>query len=167
MKPNVPLGFALIFVGGSIWFAFADTTKNSTQAVERNPVEPIAKSTDASASVMNTSTRSKNETKRTIREMIVTAYCTCKVCCEGWSAYKKTSIGDDATVCDGVAAAPKLLPYRTKLNIPGIGIREVDDTGGAMRQDARKGIYHIDVRMASHKEALKWGRKKLLVEVMR
>lgn len=99
-------------------------------------------------------------------KMVTTAYCTCELCCEKWSGGGKTSIGKDASICNGVAAAPKLLPYHTRLDIPGIGIREVDDTGGAMRKDARKGIYHIDIRMKSHKEALAWGRKVLLVTIL-
>jgi 3D (Asp-Asp-Asp) domain-containing protein len=98
--------------------------------------------------------------------MKVTAYCTCKICCEAFSGLNKTSIGDDPRICDGVAAAPKLLPYRTKLNIPGIGIREVDDTGGAMRQSAKRGIYHIDVRMKTHREARQWGTRNLMVEIV-
>lgn len=98
-------------------------------------------------------------------EMLVTAYCPCEICC-GKSADGQTSLGDDAYICDGVAAAPKAIPYRTQLRIPGVGIKEVDDTGGAMRKSWRKGVYHIDLRFPSHLEALKWGKKVLMVEVL-
>ncbi len=101
---------------------------------------------------------------KTIR-MKVTAYCPCKKCC-GAGAIGKTSTGKDAYKTRGVAAAPKLLPYKTRLNIPGVGILPVDDTGGAMRQDAKKGIYHIDVRFFSHQEALNFGVKWLNVEIL-
>ncbi len=104
------------------------------------------------------------EVKKTIR-MKVTAYCPCKKCC-GAGAIGKTSTGKDAYKTRGVAAAPKLLPYKTRLNIPGVGILPVDDTGGAMRQDAKKGIYHIDVRFFSHQEALNFGVKWLNVEIL-
>ena len=97
--------------------------------------------------------------------MKVTAYCPCSKCC-GPNAKGITSTGKNAVKTSGVAADPKLLPYGTKLNIPGIGIRVVDDTGGAMRQDAKKGIYHIDVRFPNHQQALKWGVKKLPVEIL-
>ena len=107
---------------------------------------------------------SAQEEVKTIR-MKVTAYDCCLKCCGKTDAV--TSIGDDGKVCDGVAADPKLLPYRTKLDIPGVGIREVDDTGGAMRKDAKKGITHIDVRMATHAEALKFGVQWLDVKVLR
>ena len=101
-------------------------------------------------------------------KMKVTAYCLCEKCCGVWSQQKvqRTSTGKVANVFDGVAADPKLLPYRTQLDIPGVGIKEVDDTGGAMRQDAKLGIYHIDVRMASHQEALRFGVKWLAVLVL-
>lgn len=104
--------------------------------------------------------------KSRLVRMKVTAYCICEKCCGTWSKYARTATGDDARVCDGVAADPKLLPYRTRLIIPGIGEKEVDDTGGAMRSDARKGIYHIDIRMATHKQALKWGVQWLDVTVL-
>lgn len=100
-----------------------------------------------------------------IVRMKVSAYCPCEKCC-GIYADGKTSIGRDALESLGVAAAPKLLPYGTKLQIPGIGIREVDDTGGAMRKSAEKGIYHIDIRFHNHEEALKFGVQWLDVEIL-
>ncbi|MEK7612228.1 MAG: 3D domain-containing protein [Patescibacteria group bacterium] len=100
--------------------------------------------------------------------MTVTAYCLCEQCCGEWACETKrvTSIGDDAHICDGVAADPKLIPYRTRLWIPGVGEREVDDTGGRMRQDAKKGIWHIDLRMESHEAARAWGIQKLDVTIL-
>jgi 3D (Asp-Asp-Asp) domain-containing protein len=100
-----------------------------------------------------------------IINMLVTAYCPCKICC-GKYADGKTSTGSDARK-PGVAADPKLLPYGTKLKIPGIKeVLTVDDTGGAMRQDAKKGICHIDIRFPAHHEALQFGRKWLNVEIL-
>ena len=98
--------------------------------------------------------------------MKVTAYCICEICCEKWSKYAKTATGDDAKIYDGVAADPKLLPYRPRLEIPGIGIREVDDTGGGMRKISREGVTHIDVRMPSHSAARQWGARWLDVKVL-
>ena len=97
--------------------------------------------------------------------MKVTAYCPCKICC-GKFADGKTSCGKDAWKTLGVAADPKLLQYSTKLVIPGIGVREVDDTGGAMRQSAKKGIWHIDVRFHDHNEALQFGVQWLNVKIL-
>ncbi len=104
--------------------------------------------------------------------MEVTAYCPCEECCGPWATLSSpndkrvTSIGDDAAICDGVAADPAILPYRTKLWIPGVGSREVDDTGGAMRQSAKEGIYHIDLRFPTHAEARTWGVQYLNVTLL-
>jgi len=66
----------------------------------------------------------------------------------------------------GVASANKLLPLGTRLWIPTIDYRgRVDDNGGAMREDARQGIYHIDLRLQSHLKALRFGRHILVVFV--
>ena len=101
--------------------------------------------------------------------MKVTAYCPGSCCC-GEYADGKTATNDDAYICDGVAADFKLLPKRTLLEIPGVGVKEVDDKGGAMRKDAKRGIYHIDLRFPSHEQALEWsgawGYKWLKVKVL-
>ena len=97
--------------------------------------------------------------------MKVTAYYPGKECC-GKFADGKTATGRDAWETFGVAADPKLLPYGTKLKIPGIGIRVVDDTGGAMRKSAKQGVYHIDVRFHNYKEAKKFGVKWLDVKIL-
>lgn len=99
--------------------------------------------------------------KRTVR-CRVTGYCPGACCC-GTSADGLTSIGDDAYVLDGVAADPKRLPYRTRLRIPGVGVREVDDTGGAMK---RGKVLRLDLRFATHKEAREWGVQWLDVEIL-
>lgn len=97
--------------------------------------------------------------------MKVTAYCPCEKCC-GEDADGVTSTGKNARVTFGVAADPKVIPYGTKLLIPGVGIRKVDDTGGDMRKSARQGIYHIDVRFHSHEEALRFGVQWLKVKIL-
>lgn len=97
--------------------------------------------------------------------MKVSAYCPCEKCCNGFSD-GKTSIGRDAWKTYGVAADPKLLPYGKKLNIPGVGIRIVDDTGCAMRQSAKEGIYHIDVRFHNHEDAKEFGVQWLYVKIL-
>lgn len=77
-----------------------------------------------------------------------------------------TSIGENAWSLDGVAADPKVLPYGTIVFIPGVGYREVDDTGAAMRdawKDKRE--IHIDLRFAEVKDALEWGVRHLPVHI--
>ena len=87
-----------------------------------------------------------------------TAYCPCRRCC-GRFANGKTSTGRNAWRPDGCGVDPRLIPYGTLVKIPGAGIRKADDTGPAMRRSSRRGIYHIDVRYASHWTARKWGKR--------
>ena len=101
---------------------------------------------------------------KTIRAM-VTAYEPGPRSC-GSSADGKTSIGQNAWVMDGVATDPKAIPYGTYVIVPGIGGREVDDTGGAMRDSWRShGRYHIDVRMPYVSHAQRWGVRYLDVKL--
>lgn len=66
----------------------------------------------------------------------------------------------------GVAADPTHLPYGALVFIPGVGYREVDDTGSAMRKAWRsKGETHIDLRFQDLKSAVNWGVKHLTVHV--
>lgn len=95
--------------------------------------------------------------------MRVTAYCPCTLCSRGGGI---TALGDSARTLDGVAADFTLLPPRTVLFIPGIGEREVDDTGSDMREAGRLGQYHIDVRFSSHKKALAFGSRVLPVTIL-
>jgi 3D (Asp-Asp-Asp) domain-containing protein len=85
----------------------------------------------------------------------VTAYCACRICC-GKHANGRTSRNRDAKL-PGVAVDPCAIPYGSQVKIPGKGTFLADDTGGAMRQSWKKKIYHVDLRMKTHKEARRWG----------
>ena len=63
-----------------------------------------------------------------------------------------------------VAADPARLPYGTKLNIPGYGVVEIQDTGGALRND--KDNIRIDVFMDSYESAIIFGVQWLEVEIL-
>lgn len=95
----------------------------------------------------------------------VTAYEPSSKSC-GSSADGKTSIGENAWVMDGVAADPRAIPYGSYVEIPGVGVREVDDTGSAMRRSWRShGRYHIDLRVKYVSQAQRWGVKYLDVKL--
>ena len=92
-----------------------------------------------------------------------TGYCPCIICC-GFSSDGKTAINRDvATFPYGIAVEPKLVPYRLVIDVPGYGTAMVDDTGGAMRQSAKQGIVHFDLRFITHSEARRWGVRHLYV----
>lgn len=96
--------------------------------------------------------------------MEVTAYCPCKKCC-GPLAHGVTASGEPVSYNDGkfVAADTRVLPFGSTIRIPGYAdqeVVEVIDRGGAI-----KGM-RLDVYYPSHKEALKWGRQILPVQVL-
>jgi 3D (Asp-Asp-Asp) domain-containing protein len=94
--------------------------------------------------------------------MEVTAYCPCRKCC-GPEARGITASGRDVSHIEGrfVAADTALLPFHTKLVIPGYAANmpvEVLDKGGAIKGN------RLDVFFPTHEQALQWGRR--LVEVI-
>jgi RHS repeat-associated protein len=89
--------------------------------------------------------------------MTVTAYCSCKACCG--KSDGKTASGTKAAK-GTIAADWSEYPKGTKMNIPGYGEGTVLDKGGGV-----KGPYHIDVWFPTHKQALKWGKRRLKVQV--
>lgn len=106
----------------------------------------------------------------TVEDAHITGYCP-KGCCCGKDANGKTSIGDNAWIMNGVAAAPKAMialgingisrKTRTKVYIPSFGWKEIDDTGGGMRLSWKnKRVVQLDVRHRSHGRAFKVNRKE-------
>ena len=96
--------------------------------------------------------------------MEVTAYCPCKKCC-GPQAQGITASGKRVTHNKGrfVAADTRVLPFGTKLSIPGYhGGRPVPvlDRGGAIKG------HKLDVYFPSHQTAKQWGRRWVPVTVV-
>ena len=96
--------------------------------------------------------------------MEVTAYCPCRKCC-GKNARGLTASGFKVTHNAGlfVAADTALLPFHTKLLVPGYAGEKavpVLDRGGAIKGN------RIDVFFASHQEALQWGRRTIEVTIV-
>jgi len=92
----------------------------------------------------------------------------------GKSADGKTSIMKDTDVHPyGIAADPKILPYGTKIVVPGYLAKNykghkwpVDDTGGAMRHAwEQDGIIHIDLRYKTVYSARRWGQRWVNIRV--
>lgn len=92
-------------------------------------------------------------------EVKATAYCPCSKCCGKWAKYGKTKTGTDART-PGIAVDPKVIKLGSKVSIPGIGIRNADDVGGAIKGN------RIDVRFATHAEAKRFGRQTIRVKVI-
>ena len=96
-------------------------------------------------------------------QMRVTAYCPCEKCCGKYSN-GQTACGHKIRPGDAFVAADKKYSFGTKIIIPGYENAEpvkVLDRGGAIRGN------RLDVFLASHEEALKWGVRHLDVKVRR
>ncbi len=97
------------------------------------------------------------EPPKTIR---VTAYCPCEKCCGKW-ADGQTASGYWIQLGDRFVAAPKHIPFGTKMIVPGYNESkpvEVKDRGGSITVD------RLDVYFDTHQEALNWGVKYLEIE---
>lgn len=88
----------------------------------------------------------------------ITGYCACKSCCGKSDGI--TASGKKARPYHTIAADTRILPFGTKVRING-HIYTVEDRGGAIK--GKK----IDMFFSSHQEALKWGRRKVKVEIIR
>lgn len=82
---------------------------------------------------------------------IITYYCSCEQCCG-----KNNGItASGQKVQDGVTiAADSSLPFGTKVYIQGIGLRVVQDRGGAIKGNI------MDVYVNSHDKAIQLGRSR-------
>jgi len=90
---------------------------------------------------------------------IVTAYCSCKLCC-GPTAPAPTASG--ALPKEGVTvAAPRSVPFGTVVEIEGVGRRVVQDRT-AKRFDGRWDVY-----FESHQKAREFGKCKLKIRIVR
>lgn len=85
-----------------------------------------------------------------------TAYCACPKCCGKWSDGITAS---GARVRQGRTAAANWLPFGTIVQIPGMGARRIED-----RMSRRFGD-RIDIYFDSHREALRWGIRRLPVSI--
>ena len=92
------------------------------------------------------------------RTMKVTAYCPCSKCC-GYGSPGITASGVRAI--GFMVAAPRSIPFKTKLIIPGYNNNEivlVEDRGGSIKGN------RLDVLFPTHNDALLWGVRELEIE---
>ncbi|MHC4121974.1 MAG: 3D domain-containing protein [Planctomycetota bacterium] len=87
----------------------------------------------------------------------VTAYCPCEKCCGNFADGVTASGVVISEGCKLVAASSKY-PFGTKMKIPGYGVAAVQDRGGSLKGN------RLDVLFHSHAEALKWGRRQLIIQ---
>lgn len=56
-----------------------------------------------------------------------------------------------------IAVDPRVIPFGTKLYIPGIGVVRAEDTGGAIKGS------RIDICVASYQQAMQWGYQTITI----
>lgn len=86
--------------------------------------------------------------------IIATAYTSAAEENGGWAGMN--AIG--GKLGPGCIAAPKDIPFQTKIRISGLGVFNVEDRGGAITRISND-IIKIDVWMDSYTEAMKFGRR--------
>jgi len=135
------------FISGALWVFVCFMMKPVVHSVPLPITEPIV------YSVPLITTRPVNKI-----EMEVTAYCGCEKCC-GSHADGITASGYKLQNGSKIIAAPKSIPFGTKIYVPGYGLASVEDRGGAIKGS------RLDLYFHTHKEALQWGRQQLIVEM--
>ena len=110
----------------------------------------------------------KDEQKEEVVEMLATAYCSCEKCCGVWATKRQkgengkpivyTASGTVAKQGRTVAVDTKFIPYGTKILFDG-KVYIAEDCGGAIKGN------RIDFYFDDHKEALKFGKKKIIVTI--
>ncbi len=89
-------------------------------------------------------------------KFVITAYCTCRVCCGVYSGGNRTASGTVPTSNHTIAVDTSVIPFGTKVVING-QVYVAEDRGGAIKGK------RIDMFFMTHSEALRWGRRTMEV----
>ena len=89
-------------------------------------------------------------------KFVITAYCTCRICCGVYSGRNRTASGTVPTSNHTIAVDTSVIPFGTKVVING-QVYVAEDRGGAIKGN------RIDMFFMTHKEALRWGRRTMEV----
>ena len=98
----------------------------------------------------------------------VTGYCLCSRCCGIWSTKGVNSKNQRITASGKPAkgliiAAPPIIPFGTRLSIPGYGVASVEDRGGAIKGRRLDVLFTDKDGVSGHQRALNWGVQHLEV----
>lgn len=89
-------------------------------------------------------------------KFVITAYCTCRICCGVYSGRNRTASGTVPTANRTIAVDTNVIPFGTRVIING-QVYVAEDRGGAIKGN------RIDMFFMTHQEALRWGRKTMEV----
>lgn len=129
----------------------------------RLPEVPVATPSDGGKSTRGVR---RNAAKARRELFTVTAYCPCRKCCGVWSGDGKTASGRSIRHNGArfVAADTRVLPFFTKVSVPGYaGGRAVPVIDRGKKVRGR----HIDLFFRSHRQAKRWGSRKMWITIYR
>ena len=91
---------------------------------------------------------------------------------DGYTSTMVDTTSSDPNSVYGIAADPRVIPYGTKIYVPGYWeslqnnrtlipteMTKVDDTGSALVKSAEMGVIHLDIRYRTSRKAKEWGVK--------
>ena len=93
---------------------------------------------------------------KSLGKFVITAYCTCKICCGIYSGHNRTSSGTVPTTNRTIAVDTDVIPFGTKVVFNG-QVYVAEDRGGAIKGK------RIDLFFYTHKEATRWGKRTMEV----
>lgn len=93
---------------------------------------------------------------KSLGKFVITAYCTCRICCGVYSGGNRTASGTVPTTNRTIAVDTSVIPFGTRVVING-QVYVAEDRGGAIKGK------RIDMFFYTHKEALRWGRRTMEV----
>lgn len=89
-------------------------------------------------------------------DFVITAYCTCKICCGVYSGHNRTASGTIPTTNRTIAVDTSVIPFGTRVVFNG-QVYVAEDKGSAIRGK------RIDLFFYSHAQATRWGKKTMEV----
>ena len=125
-------------------------------ATEPEPVEPVVVVV-------------KENCKESLGDFLITYYCGCEECCDGYGAnrpvvngHKIVFTATSAIAQEGITIAvdPSIIPYGSTVYIEGVGYRVAQDCGGAIKGN------RIDVYVNNHERASEMGKHSSQVYLM-
>lgn len=96
---------------------------------------------------------------KSLGKFVITAYCTCRICCGVYSGGNRTASGTVPTSNRTIAVDTSVIPFGTKVVING-QVYVAEDRGGAIKGK------RIDMFYMTHTEALRWGRRTVEIYLL-
>ncbi|MFR2774777.1 MAG: 3D domain-containing protein [Anaerostipes sp.] len=109
--------------------------------------------------------KKKKDSKIAMGEFLLTAYCPCEQCSEGYGKRIAWQRAGHKYAYSGhtIAVDPNIIPYGTKVKIEGFGdtVYTAEDCGGGVNGD------HIDIYMDNHYQTEEFGKKYRKVYIVK